>query len=186
MLERSLEVHYVGHVALKCFTVREGKKMATVSKDCEIREATTDDAPHVAVMVGELLNEIMLSINAPVFTFDLGRTTARLKNFIAFEKNFVFVAHGTKKRFLGFAALYESHALYADGSFGTISELYVRPEHRSQAVGLSLLSEARTLAILRKRLEVTTPPLPQFERTLRFYEREGFEITGGRKLRVLI
>jgi hypothetical protein len=37
-----------------------------------------------------------------------------------------------------------------------------------------------------KRLEVTTPPLPQFEKTLAFYEREGFAITGGRKLKVLL
>jgi hypothetical protein len=33
------------------------------------------------------------------------------------------------------------------------------------------------------RVEVTTPPLPQFEKTLAFYEREGFAITGGRKLK---
>ena len=33
------------------------------------------------------------------------------------------------------------------------------------------------------RLEVTTPPLPAFERTLAFYEREGFAVAGGRKLR---
>lgn len=34
-----------------------------------------------------------------------------------------------------------------------------------------------------KRLEVTTQPLPQFDETLSFYEREGFEISGGRKLK---
>ncbi len=34
-----------------------------------------------------------------------------------------------------------------------------------------------------KRLEVTTPPLPQFDNTLAFYRREGFAITGGRKLK---
>jgi len=32
------------------------------------------------------------------------------------------------------------------------------------------------------RLEVTTPPLRQFDRTLAFYEREGFAISGRRKL----
>ena len=34
------------------------------------------------------------------------------------------------------------------------------------------------------RLEVTTPPLPQFDRTLAFYEREGFAISGGCKLKI--
>ena len=34
-----------------------------------------------------------------------------------------------------------------------------------------------------ERLEVTTPPLPEFERTLSFYETNNFEISGGRKLK---
>ena len=33
------------------------------------------------------------------------------------------------------------------------------------------------------RIEVTTPPLPEFGRTLRFYEANGFSVTGGRKLK---
>ena len=35
-------------------------------------------------------------------------------------------------------------------------------------------------------LEVTTPPLPELARTLAFYEREGFAISGGRKLKVVL
>jgi hypothetical protein len=30
---------------------------------------------------------------------------------------------------------------------------------------------------------VTTPPLPVFDRTLRFYQSNGFEVAGGRKLK---
>ena len=37
-----------------------------------------------------------------------------------------------------------------------------------------------------RRLEVTTPPLPQFDRTLRFYEANGFEPSGGKKLKAAI
>jgi hypothetical protein len=37
-----------------------------------------------------------------------------------------------------------------------------------------------------KRLEVTTPPLSLFERSLSFYTREGFSITGGRKLKLAL
>lgn len=89
---------------------------------------------------------------------------------------------------VGFVALFEGHALYAEGAFGTIPELFVRPEFRSQNVGLRLVSQAKVFGISRgwKRLEVTTPPLPQFDKTLLFYEREGFAITGGRKLKVLL
>jgi hypothetical protein len=35
-----------------------------------------------------------------------------------------------------------------------------------------------------RRLEVTTPPLPQFDGTMAFYQREGFSIAGGRKLKL--
>jgi len=37
-----------------------------------------------------------------------------------------------------------------------------------------------------KRREVTTPPLPEFDRTLAFYPREGFAVTGGRTLKTLL
>ncbi|MDE3036761.1 MAG: GNAT family N-acetyltransferase, partial [Nitrospirota bacterium] len=87
---------------------------------------------------------------------------------------------------LGFLALYESYALYAEGAFGTIPELFVRPASRSCGVGRALLAEAKRIGQSRgwTRLEVTTPPLPQFDRTLAFYRQQGFCISGGRKLKV--
>lgn len=137
-------------------------------------------------MVGELLHEIMSTIGTPAFNFSLEETTTRLRDFIDQEKYFVFVARGGMSDAVGFVALYESHALYAEGAFGTIPELYVHPGFRSQSVGKALLEQAKSFALTRgwKRLEVTTPPLPQFDKTLAFYEREGFSIAGGRKLKV--
>ncbi|MHB8481486.1 MAG: GNAT family N-acetyltransferase [Nitrospiria bacterium] len=139
-------------------------------------------------MVGELLNEIMNTIGKQAFNFGLDETTAMLKDFIDREKYFVFVAKSENAGFAGFIALYESHALYAEGAFGTIPELFVRPGFRSQNVGLLLIEQAKTFGNSRawKRLEVTTPPLPQFDKTLAFYEREGFSITGGRKLKAVL
>ena len=139
-------------------------------------------------MVGELLNEIMGAIEIGAFNFSLDETTARAEDFIDREEYFVFVARSENAGPVGFIALYESHALYAEGAFGTISELFVRPGFRSQRVGQHLIEQAKCFAISRswKRLEVTTPPLPQFDNTLAFYEREGFAITGGRKLKFLL
>ena len=153
-----------------------------------IQRTTVEDSHEIAVMVGELLAEITHAIGVQSFNFDLDETTARLKDFLNQEKYFVFVARDAIENLVGFASLYESHALYAGGSFGTIPELYVRPEYRSKNVGLSLLSHAKSFGASRgwKRLEVTTPPLPQFDKTLAFYEREGFAITGGRKLKVTL
>jgi len=153
-----------------------------------IRKATVNDAHNVAVMVGELLNEIMNTMGIGYFNFDLAETKVRLSDFIEREKYFVFIAHNEQADLLGFVTLSEGHALYAEGAFGTIPELFVRPSYRSQNIGQSLLEQAKLFSRSRgwKRLEVTTPPLPQFDKTLSFYERENFEITGGRKLKVLL
>lgn len=139
-------------------------------------------------MVGELLAEIMNAIGVKAFNFDLAETTFRLENFLDNEKYFVFVARSGNANPAGFIALYESYALYAEGAFGTIPELYVRPEHRAKGLGFRLLSQAKAFGASRSwtRLEVTTPPLPQFDRTLAFYEREGFSISGGRKLKATL
>ena len=156
--------------------------------DIAIQRATTNQAHEVAVMVGELLHEIMNAISIQAFHFDLEATAARLTDFIEREKYFVFIAQDKETVPVGFITLYESCALYAEGAFGTIPELYVRPEFRSQDIGLHLLEQAKAFGKSRgwKRLEVTTPPLPQFDRTLSFYERDGFAITGGRKLKVAL
>jgi GNAT superfamily N-acetyltransferase len=153
-----------------------------------IHRATVNDALEIAVMVGELLNEIMTTIGINVFNFSLDETKARLHDFIDREKYFVFVAQNGNVGPVGFIALFEGHALYAEGAFGIIPELFVRPEFRSKNVGLRLVEQAKTFGSSRgwKRLEVTTPPLPQFDKTLAFYEREEFAITGGRKLKVVL
>jgi GNAT superfamily N-acetyltransferase len=157
-----------------------------MSKGFTIRRATASDAREVAEMVGELLTEIMDAIGIQAFNFDLAETTARLADFVDREKYYVFLACGESGQPVGFIALYESYALYAEGAFGTISELYVRRECRSGGLGLRLVFEARAFGVSRgwRRLEVTTPPLPEFERTLAFYECLGFSVTGGRKLKL--
>lgn len=137
-------------------------------------------------MVGELLAEIMGAIGVQAFNFDLAETVSRLTEFLEHEKYIVFVARTSEGSPAGFIALYESYALYAEGAFGTIPELYVRPDYRGSELGRRLVAQARSFGASRgwSRLEVTTPPLPQFDRTLAFYEREGFAISGGRKLKV--
>jgi|SRR5674476_357665 len=157
-----------------------------MSAKITIQRATINDAREVAVMVGELLAEIMNAIGVQAFNFDLDETTARLEDFLSHDKYFVFVARSGNLSPAGFIALYESYALYAEGAFGTIPELYVRSAYRKNKLGLHLVSQAKSFGASRgwTRLEVTTPPLPQFDRTLAFYEREGFAISGGRKLKI--
>ncbi|MDF9393724.1 MULTISPECIES: GNAT family N-acetyltransferase [Methylococcus] len=158
-----------------------------MNTDISIHRATAEDTQEIAVMVGELLEEIMDAIGVQVFNFDLDQTKTRLDDLLGREKYFVFVARSEGKP-AGFVALYESYALYAEGAFGSLPELYVRPAYRASGLGRRLVSEAKSFGMSRgwTRLEVTTPPLPQFDRTLAFYEREGFTVTGGRKLKVTL
>jgi len=153
-----------------------------------IRKANAGDAENIAAMVGELLNAIMAGIGSPVFNFNPEDTLLRLRTFLEQGNYTVFIAEQGDTEAAGFIALTESHALYAEGAFGTIPEFFVRPEFRSQQVGLRLLEQAKAYGRTQgwKRLEVTTPPLPEFDKTLAFYQREGFAVTGGRKLKALL
>lgn len=160
-----------------------------IDKPFNICRATEDLSSKISILVGELLQEIMDRIGIDVFHFDLDETTKRLYDFIVTEKNFVFIAQDQMtKEIIGFVTIYEGFALYAEGAFGTMAELYVCPTYRSHGIGKMLIDESKDFGKSRgwSRLEVTTPPLPQFDATLAFYEREGFEISGGRKLKTVL
>ena len=151
----------------------------------DMRTAQATDAELISDMVGELLQEIMAAIGSRVFSFDRDATVARARAWLA-DGSYEIVLARDGAAAVGFAALYESRALYAEGTFGTVPEFYVKPAARSKGVGTSLMAEVKRLAKTKgwKRLEVTTPPLPQFERTKAFYERQGFTVSGGRKMKV--
>lgn len=150
-----------------------------------IAHAQPSDAPLVADLVGELLREIMTAIGTQAFGWSHVETESRARAWLEDGSYTVLLAHDGDAT-VGFLALVESRALYAEGTFGTIPELYVRPAFRSCQVGAALLAEAKGLSHTKRwtRLEVTTPPLPQFDRTLAFYERQGFGISGGRKMKL--
>lgn len=152
-----------------------------------IKPAEPGDAAVLAALAGELLQEIMDATGGADFHFDLEEAQARAEDFLRRKVYFAFIAwEGAQAA--GLICLYESRALYAEGDFGTIAELYVRPAWRSQGIGASLLDAARQFGASRawKRLEVTTPPLPLFQRTLEFYQGHGFAVAGGRKLKSLL
>ena len=152
-----------------------------------IDHARPDDSPVIAQMLGELLREIMALVGTKTFGFHQEEIETRARSWITDGRYSVLLAReGVQPEPLGFLALYESFALYTEGVYGTIPEFYVRPAHRSKGVGAALMAEAKRLGQSRgwRRIEVTTPPLPQFDRTMAFYQREGFSISGGRKLKL--
>ena len=150
-----------------------------------IEIANSGDAETLTELVNELLEEIMQLTGNQYFNIDKDGTAARARAFIEKGAYFAFMARNTNTtQGLGFIALSECHALYTEGIFGTIPELFVKQEHRSKGIGKMLREKAVEFAKSKgwARLEVTTPPIPTFLETLRFYETRGVRVTGGKKL----
>lgn len=93
-----------------------------------------------------------------------------------------FVAETSEDGAVGVITLNECTAIYAEGRFGTIAELYIAPAYRSRGVGALLLDRAMALAKARGwlRLEVGAPEQPRWSRTVDFYRRQGFVEVGPR------
>lgn len=150
--------------------------------------ANIEEASEISKLVGSLLEEIMNTVGEKSFNFDIAVTTRRLIEAIENENYFVLVAKDDSGVIVGCLTMYMSFALYAEGEFGTIAEFFVSDKNRSKGVGHLLCEEAKKFGVDKgwKRLEVTTPPVEEFSRTLEFYQKEGFAVAGGRKMKVLL
>ena len=151
-----------------------------------IKEALPGDYFIVTNLFEALLREIEDRTHSGPNLFRIKNTGENCREFIESGIYKVFMAFDEEsKKNIGFLSLCESYSLYADGSFAIIQEFFVQPAYRSRGVGAKLLKAAKQYGEEKgwKRLEVTTPPLPGFERTLSFYEENGFQITGGRKMK---
>jgi GNAT superfamily N-acetyltransferase len=163
----------------------ERREPSTVSARIDL--ALPEDAEAIASMVGELLHEIMAAVGEKAFNFHHGDTETRARAWLS-DGSYVVLLAKVGGAAVGFLAMYQSYALYTEGVYATIPEFYVRPSHRSRGIGTALIAESQKVGQARgwRRLEVTTPPLPEFNRTLAFYQRHGFTIAGGRKLKVAL
>jgi GNAT superfamily N-acetyltransferase len=150
-----------------------------------IRPAEQADAQSIARMLKALTDEIIAETGAQHFNIDLAATEEQCRSFLVAGHYTVLLAESSAGMPIGFISLCPSYALYAEGAFAIIQELYVTIDHRNCGTGTQLLDAAFGLARSRgwRRLELCTPPLPQFERSVTFYERHGFQITGGRKMK---
>jgi len=154
-----------------------------------VRRATARDADAIGILATELTGEIIARTGTQHFDLDTEGAAALCRRYLEDGIYNVIIAEtDTFGDVLGFVAMCESHALYTEGTFGIIQEFYVSPKFRSAGMGVALLKEAEAFARSRgwRRLELCTPPLPAFGRTLTFYQRNGFEVTGGRKMKQVL
>lgn len=152
-----------------------------------IHMVTPAEAAIVAEMATALTSEIIQRTGAQHFNVDLQETTKLCEHLLGSQVYTALVAvDGSSPA--GFVGICESCALYAEGTFGILQEFYVLPSARSTGVGAALIEAATAHALSRgwRRLELCTPPLPEFRRSLTFYEHHGFEVTGGRKMKRIL
>lgn len=154
----------------------------------QIKKSTLNDYENVEYLFKRLINEIIVKTTGDQSLFSLTDTKKAIKQGLEQGIFSVFMAITDGGQTVGFISMCESFSLYADGRFGIIQELYVLEDYRSMNVGGKLLKFAVDYGQEKdwKRLEVCTPPIPEFERTLEFYKKNGFSITGGKKLKILI
>lgn len=150
----------------------------------KIELVNKDKAEDVAKLAVCLLNEIIERAGMQAFDVDENKAVRLCEDFIA-DRRYRVLAAFDDDRIVSFGALCESHSLYAEGSFGILQEFYVEPEYRSQNLGQKMIDVIADYGQSQgwKRLELCTPPLPAFDRTVSFYQNNGFEITGGYKMK---
>ena len=135
------------------------------------------DASHTSV-VALLLSQLFEEVEHDMDFEEIAEMFAELD---ADDHHSTLLAQNEAEEIVGLITLVESLSLSAKGRYGVISELYVVPEYRSEGVGKMLLDFAKMISKERgwTRIEVTTPG-DSFDRTLQFYEREGFWRIGPR------
>ena len=147
-------------------------------------QATPAHRATVLELVGKLLRELEDSPDE----FAGLESTRVLRDLEAAGDRFTaFLALSDADEPVGVATLFEAFAIYAGGSYGVIDEMYVDPAWRGSGVGSRLLEAVREHGRDRGwvRIDVTAPPEKRWERTVRFYEREGFVFTGP-KMRLML
>lgn len=151
------------------------------------RQATLSDCEKIASFVVELTDEISHLTDKKHFDINLEKTTEQCKSLISNELYKAILAELDGET-IAIATFSETYALYASGKVGLIQEFYVVPSYRSSGVGSLLLKEVYAFGNTQRWscVELCTPPLPQFERTLKFYERNGLSPVGGRKMRQIL
>ena len=103
------------------------------------------------------------------------------------DRFFVLLARNERGEMMGILTLAVGFAIYANGDYGIINEMYVIPEARSQGIGEALVQEAISLGRRQdwSRIDVTAPESERWLRSRQFYERQGFTFAGP-KLKIIL
>ncbi|MCP3397090.1 MULTISPECIES: GNAT family N-acetyltransferase [unclassified Bradyrhizobium] len=140
------------------------------------RRVTAADAETVGRFVDSLLVELRGEPS------DASRRINSARALLADSSNYLGFLAEKSAGPLGLMMIIEFAAVYTLGIAGTITELYVLPAYRSNGVAERLLGAAIAHGKMRgwNRLEVGAPRQPAWQRSLKFYKRNGFTEIGPR------
>jgi GNAT superfamily N-acetyltransferase len=143
-----------------------------------ILQARVVDAAAVGRLVNQLLCELAPDHYGPENATGCEATALSL---LGSDRIWAFLAWDGENP-VGVLTLHQCHAIYAQGAFGEISELYVEPDYRSHQVGDLLVKAAVEFSRAQgwDCLEVGAPDLPRWQRSVDFYKRQGFTEIGPR------
>ncbi len=143
----------------------------------QIIRGLEEDADVIRQLISELLAELDTETSSPVVT------KTELANWMRDNSYIVFIAKDRKDRKpIGVITLVETRSIYANGVFGSIQELYVKPTFRSKQIGKKLLDNAILYGREHnwKRIEVCAPDKTDWMRSYLFYVKNGFVEIGPR------
>jgi len=146
--------------------------------------AKLEDSEAIGSLVVDLTNEICELTKAQHFAINLNSTIERCRELIR-DGHYAAIIGEYKNKSVAVVTFTETYALYAGGKIGVIQEFYVSPEFRTSGVGSLLVEQVKNYGNKHdwSCIELCTPPLPEFERTLNFYQKNGLIPVGGRKMR---
>ena len=139
-------------------------------------------------VVMDLVNRLLAELGDGLDEFDRRDPVKTRGDLEACGDRFTaFLAQTDTGEAAGVVTVMEAFAIYAGGDYGIIDEMYVAPPYRSRGVGRQLIDAVKAHGRARGwlRLDVTAPPEPEWQRTVRFYEGQGF-VFSGPKLRCML
>jgi GNAT superfamily N-acetyltransferase len=156
----------------------------SIQMKLEFTLATPDKAEIIGSLVVQLTQEICERTDVQHFDIDLDGTIQRCEELLT-AGYYAAIIGWSESIPVAVATITDTYALYAGGKIGVIQEFYVIPEFRCSGVGAMLIEQVRAYGEKRdwSCIELCTPPLPEFERTLSFYQHNGLVPVGGCKMR---
>ena len=150
----------------------------------KFREANVHDSETIGSLVVDITTEICELTNAKYFDIDLNNTIQRCNDLMS-KGHYAAIIGFSENNPIAVVTISETYALYAGGKIGVIQEFYVSPDFRDSGVGSLLVEHVKNYGKKNQWscIELCTPPLPEFERTLNFYQKNGLNPVGGRKMR---